>query len=569
MSSTPGQASSGPALRVGVFADGTAEFQARMAGVANSIGRTNQQSGIMTGGWGRQEAAVRGLSSRMGGLKQGFGELGMGLAQIAGMLGVGIGVGAIAASINSLRNFDASLTAIGYSAGLSTQQTASLGQQITDMTTQTGRSREELLGAVTAAQQLGIGLGTVLGNMKGASDFARLLGVNLTTLMPALAAVNKVGGPGVSAETQMGLYGIGQRHSGMTSDDFAAMVTKLAPRAARMGLSGQAGLQSLFTMTSAAARYMNPREIPGGMEGFMTFFEDSKNQKKLAGKGVDTTNVSTAFRDIIGAVHHDAKALVSLNLPDAIKDFVRASAQGMDEMTRAGNELQSFDVGDFKQQLETAGASEAASWDKIKVAAAEMFVPISGNILEWLSKPENTKAIVSTFQSLGVALAEALGAVVGFWTTTIKIGAALGGWIESVVHGNQAFRNAQAVVGAPKEGENFDEYHGRIQAEMARQSTQNTAATNEATAYHAEHGWFKGDLAAGAIERTNYGAAHAPQAALAAQSLGRALNNIVNVFLRTDGETVHAEADAQNDGRRVPVTARGSVEPGRQPRRRR
>jgi hypothetical protein len=549
-------------LRIEVMADGTARVSGELAGVAAAtarVGTASAGASRVLGGLGK---VTHGVSRMMGGMFRS-------LTSLGGMIGIGLGGAAIKMAIDNLASFDAGLTTLQHSAGASRTEMQAVGAAITDMAAKSGRPKTELLGAVDAAVDLGMKMQDVVAILQDASNWARLLGVDTTSATVALASMGKLAGPGMDRKRLMAITDIGVGASGMDEGAALQLIGRLAPMMRGQGLQGEQGVTDLMRMFAGAGQFMtNPKEMVGGVRALVNTFKDSAG--RLAKAGVDTSSVGAMFRSLAGIAHNDAKQLQRLKLSDSLVSFVTAAGEGYDQIVKFDEALENADPAKFAAELEAAGASQAASWDKIKVQAAEIFAPIAGNILQWLANPDNQAAMKGAFENLVAIVSE--------------VAHTFGGLIDdiSAIFGGPTSAELRQLTQERKEGKARADRMGELREQWAAAKTPQEKARiagqmaevrerddkgagtafwktyrehhPEATARDMGLGWYgeMGRMQALAPGVQGVVNALTPRSVAAgARAAAQVLQNIIHIHV--DPETVHAETDARN-GQRTETT---------------
>jgi hypothetical protein len=523
-------------LRIEVMADGTAKVSGELAQVAGATARVGAATSGASRALGGLMSVGRGVGRMMGGLARS-------LTSMGGMIGIGLGGAAIKSAIDNLASFDAGMTTLQHSAGASKTEMQAVGAAITDMAAKSGRPKAELLGAVDAAVDLGMKMQDVVAILQDASNWARLLGVDTTSATTALASMGKLAGPNVDRKRLMAITDVGVGASGMDEAQALQLIGRLAPMMRGQGVEGEAGVTNLMRMFAGVGQFAsNPREMVSGVKGLMVAFRESG--AKLAKMGVDTSSVGAMFRSLAGVAHNDAAQLKRMGLSDSLVTFITAAGEGYDQIVKFDDGLANLDLGKFGADLAAAGESQAASWDKIKVQAAELFAPAAGNILQWLADEGNQNKLRAAFQTAGVMLE--------------KFGGALA-WLASLIEG-------KSKTGTGSTGYGVGQVHNiRGAAAGAAAGAYESAApiTPEERAFlvsRAEGRARRGEAVGPtqfAEDLSYYGRA-APGARRGVEALqgavpdivrgaGQLLQNIIHIHV--DPETVHAETDARNGAR--------------------
>lgn len=535
-------------LRVEVLSDGTAKVVGDLHRVAAASGALSRQ----TAAAGRTMQTIERAYSRTGRM---VGGLVRSLTSLGGAFGFALGGAVIAKAAGSVRDFDQGLLNLRHSSGASADQIERVGVELTDMALRAGRPREELLAAARAAVNLGVGLDAVVKNLEAASNWARLLGVSVQEVAPAIAAVGKIAGEKVSIETQMAMTDVAVRRSGLSESDALKVIEKLAPRMAAAGLEGEDGLRTMVEVMSATGRFMsNPDEIISGWKGLQAAIARDKELREDL--GVTSEDVMGAFHRLAGIAHHDARQLDGMGLPDEVRAFVLAAAQGMDEMARAGDELDGLNVEEFQGKLDDAARSTGADWDRLKEQLRQVLIPLGEGALKWLV--EHKEELIGAFTALINGLLE-LASFAGWIVQGAKssreqtVEEAVGEAGKGETPEERTFRLTQALGG--KYGAEQERIVG--EARTAGMSELEIARARRAaplpTYYQGGEVDELGRVSAGEQVKIGEGTAIGRGVRAMQDELIRRLEVQNHITIRVTPETVHSDADGRQQGRRSPI----------------
>jgi hypothetical protein len=538
-------------LRVEVLADGTAKVVGdlnRVAGASGAVGRGAAGAGRSMQVLNR---AYSGTSRMVGGLVRT-------MTSFGGVLGVTLGGAAIVKAVGAVRDFDQGLLNLRHSSGASSDEIKRVGIELTDMAVRAGRPREELLAAARAAVNLGVGLDAVVKNLEAASNWARLLGVSVQEVAPALAAVGKIAGEGVSIETQMAMTDVAVRRSGLSESDALKVIEKLAPRMAAAGMEGEEGLRTMVEVMAATGRFMsNPDEIIAGWKGLQGAIARDKDLREQL--GVTSEDVMGAFHRLAGIAHHDARQLDRMGLPNEVRGFVMAAGQGMDEMSRAGDELANLDVGEFKDKLNEAATSQGADWDRFKVQLQQALIPLGEGALKWLA--DHKDQLIAALEGFLAGLLRVSTALVDSFEALKGVGEEIGATGAAAM--NVGMEIAQGGTGAnavlaesmrrdPEQRRRMDRVAARV------------AGGELSLAELPEH--MRSTVMAESSEVRAKAQAIQASTGMSPEDIFHSLAGLLtptienNIRIRVDPETVHTEADTRQDGRRAPVRSTTEAE---------
>lgn len=535
-------------LKIEVHADGTASTSAALAKVGDSAGAAGRQASAASRGWASMGRVLGGVGT---GLRRAAGAL----TGTAGLLGAALSGAALASAVQGVARFDAGLVNLRHSSGATKDEIAQVSARLTAMAGDVGRTREELLAAASASVNLGLGLDEIVGSLEDASNWARLLGVDVASTTRALTAAQKVAGEGISLEDQMAVMDVAVRRSGMMESDALALMGRVMPEiSAVTGLDGLEGLKTIGQMLAAVGPTLGAEQLQGGLRSMGRTF--ARDRDRLGRAGVDTSSFAAMFEDLAGIAHRDAAQLQRLRLPDELLAFVIAAGDGLDRFVQVGEEMEQIDVGEFQEKLTDAANSSSAEWDKLKVKLQEVLIPLGEGALKWLV--DHRMEIVGAFEAVVAGLVE-MARIAGWITDGMKssreesLDAAVNEAGKGETPEERVFRLTQALTS--KYGNERDRIlsearsAGMDELEIAR--AQRAAPL---PSYYAggEVDEF-GRVSHGEQMKIGEGEAIGRGLRAMQEELIRRLEIKNNITIRVDPETVHTDADARNDGRREPM----------------
>jgi hypothetical protein len=393
------------------------------------VGAAVGQLRALGAGVGGVDVAVRRSMGSMVGLPRGiggafknvFGGIAGSMGGLRGLLaplGMALGGAGLMSMVRSAGAFQAKLTSWKLELGESAGWMASVKDRIGDAAVASGRTREELLAAAMAMNDLGMGADAAVDGLVEASNFAKLLDVSLEQAGPALAAMAKLA-PDMSGNERMAMLREGAGASGMPEEQFLTLVSKLGPEIASLpGMKGQEGVS--FMMRNIAARgeeFANePKRLKTAIRGFVDGLRSQ--DKKVLGAfddlGVNTTDLNQAQSRLIDAAMSGNKAFEKL--PPGIRDYINETIASDGALGRLRTVYDAMS-GDMTVKAAALGAAldevaktttGAQLWEAIK----QPFNELGDDLVAWGAEHKEelvaaVKAIIGALGELGSALATA------------------------------------------------------------------------------------------------------------------------------------------------------------------
>ena len=500
-------------------------------GVVKEIGRVGQgvqeaqrHTGRGAQGWQRWKSGIRQATGAARGLWNQ-------MRGIAAMTGIGGAIGFASLAKEIMDAEDASI-ALRFQADKTKEEWVNIDAAIERMRSTTGKSKVELLNLLDVVGDFGVGFDDALASMEDLVAFAKLLRVDTAEAGKAVGAIAKATGGKVGSREGMAMLAAAAKAAGGDEGAFLGGASKTI----RMmeGASAEDIQRVLQIQAGAGQEFMGQEDV---------VFKAMKSLETLSAKD------KASMGDALGATGGETMLnLASLYRTEASKfeqiqmsDQVRLIAQAMGDNYQVVNDVGAAahnargKLDEFGAALQMAKDSTGPQWaglmEDIKKAAEPMVREAFGWMLA--NKEQLVAAIqtaIETLRTLGAAalkVIEAFMAVWDFWAS--KVG-------------------SQTDVAAPT----WD----RVRVLAGEEAGRREADRLEKEGFYDPAAMAARSAAADAPRRRNAAVAGAISSTIGnpfalVAGVGNIVNNIRLVF---SPETVHTQADAEVNGRRVPAT---------------
>ncbi len=484
---------------VGVQGVSAAVGQLRtLAGGVDTVGVAAKRS------FGSMVGLPRGVLGSFRSVAGGIGGMFGGLRGMLAPLGMALGGAGLVRMVKGAAEFSQKLTSWQLELGKSASWADTVRGKLGELAVTAGRPREELLAAAMAMQDLGMNADEAIDSIADASNFARLLDVNLEQAGPALAAMAKLA-PDMDPMQRMAMLRTGAGASGMKEEAFLGVVAKLGPMIASLpGMKGQQG--AAFLGRIVAARGEEFASDPGRAVKMIRSFTDGlgSQEKKvkdaLRDLGINTSDLNQAFPRLMDAAMGGERAFDKLPAP--MKEFIWDTIRSDGAIQRSADTYSAM-AGDMTaagQETAAALAAIAATnpgsiWETIK----SPFINLGDDIAKWASKHQ--KQIVAAIQAVIGALGQFGGALVTAWSwVKDNIGEPVADFFVGTGTGKNATVENQAAIDEQLKDQEVDianqVTNPRLNPALAQEHTQ--IKLNEATGrvpagtaaeWEQRHGW--------------------------------------------------------------------------------
>ena len=399
-----GGANAQQGLALAVSALGTEETVGklnRVAGAAQRVGTSAERtSGRGMARMSQGFSRLRGMASSAIGI---FGRL-------SGMLGLGgaIGIGVL---IGETMSVERNLHRIAFQGGRSADQMLRMRRAMNEISGATGKTRAEVLAAISAAEDFGIPLDDAEKYMEKIVLWSDLLGVNTDQASGALGALKRSVGDVADVPQLMSMLNSAALNAGMDEGLMMSLVQKLAPQL--QGIAGIADITSFFQAIAGMGEELagDPRQIVAAFKTLNKSMNDPKTRRAWEKVGVTGDNAAEILMSMAQKLAVDATALDNAKVPDEVKAIALAMSENGERINKMGGAVDkaagSTDA--LFAALEAHKNDPEVIWAGTLERLKQAMDPIINGVVGWLADPKNRDALVGLVQDFAQGLADVVG----------------------------------------------------------------------------------------------------------------------------------------------------------------